>query len=344
MSLSQSWAELDAKNQKNSSYANTPKRPRPDELVDIYDKKLFTNTYKTIRLFGPIKADAMHTIRGKRKLRDGSIKEVVFSVPCLNFDRQTGERVENDCPFCKYVNAAAIRYYQNAIIREFEEEPPTERPEWTDSEKELKSIDGFKAHVKEKDSKSWTPVRMVQITSSMARSLTSIEGLNRYKDEETGEKRTASPSDLKYGVDLLIKYIPNNEPARKYELQRDPDSGKTPISNEMRRNYLVYDLEIPEVDAEEIKKSAADSIKIATPDEKHKNAWQEFMKELEAKDAEKAEKKAKSKEIKQVSLDDDDMEDMSPAQEAMSESEDVSFTSKSNKSNTSDLDEEFEDL
>jgi hypothetical protein len=334
--ISDSWASLA---EKNSKFTNAPKRPRPNELVEIYGKENFSNEYKAIRLFGPIKADANHLIRGKIKKKDGVIKEVFFAVPCLNYNRETGEKEDHDCPYCKYINNASIRYYQNAIIREIEEDAPEYKGERTESEKELKVIDGFKCYVKEsKNSPAWTPVRIIEIPTSLVTTLKDIQSLNKYKDEE-GEVHTASPSDLKYGVDLLIKYNENGAPQSKYTLQRDPDSGKTPISSEMRREYLVWNLEIPAVNEEEVLKDFPRNARIATPDDYHKDALKEYLDQLDAEEKVKSAEKAQKKQIQAVTLDDDDMDDISPAQEAMSE--DVSFTSKSKSSSS---DDEFEDL
>ena len=340
--ISQSWAELDAKNQK--TYNNAPKRPRPNELVEVYGKENFSDEYKAVRLYGPIKADANHIVKGKIKKKNGEVKEVFFSVPCLNYNRDTGEREDHNCPYCKYVNNAQIRYYQNAIIRELEEHVPSDTGERTEKEKQLTTIDGFKCYTKEsKNSPAWTPVRIIEIPTSVASKLKGIQELNKYKDEN-GDVHTASPSDLKYGVDLLIRYNANASAQQKYDVQRDPDSGKTPITSEMRKHYLMWDLEIPPVDEEAIRKDFPRNAKICIPDDNHKSALDEYISSLEAEEkSNKSESKSKST-VKSVTLDDDDLDDISPAQEAMSDSEDVQFESKSSKTSSNDYDDEFEDL
>ena len=339
--ISQSWAELDAKNQK--TYNNAPRRPRPSELVEVYGKENFSNSWKRIRLYGPIKVDANHIVKGKIKKKDRTVKDVFFYVPCLNYNRETGEKEDHDCPYCKYVNNMQIRYYQNAIIRDLEENVPSDIGERTDKEKQLTTIDGFKCYVKEsKESSAWTPVRIIEIPTSVATKLKGIQELNRYKDEN-GEVQTASPSDLKYGVDLLIKYDDKAAAQQKYDVQRDPDSGKTPITNEIRKHYLMWDLEIPQVDAEAVKKEFPKNAKIVIPDDYHKEKLQEYLEELEKEEKSKKESKPKT-EVKSVTLDDDDLDDISPAQEAMSDdTDDVRFESKA-KPSSNDYDDEFEDL
>lgn len=350
---SDSWAVI-ADKQKN--YGDKPKRPRVSELVDVYDKKEYSKEYKTIRLYGPIKTDANHIIKGKRKLKDGTLKDVIFAVPCLNYNRETGEMEDHDCPYCKYVNGPQIRFYQNAIIREYEDNPPLNRGERTESEKQLKTIDGFKCYVKEnKNTPAWTPVRIVEIPKSLTGELKKIQDFNKYRDEE-GNICHASPSDLKYGVDLFIRYdAETSEPSKKYILVRDPDSGKTPITPDIRKSYLMWDLQIPPLNEEEIRKDFNNNCKIALPDASHKEAHKEYLAELEAKGEEKPAKTNKpAMSVKQVGLDDDDLDDLTPAQQAMTESNDVAFESKPSKASkseyedlddSSDLDEdEFEDL
>lgn len=346
---SDSWAAI-AEKQKN--YQDKPKRPRVSELVEVYDKKNYSEDYKAIRLFGPIKTDANHIIKGKVKCKDGKIKDVIFQVPCLNYNRETGEMENHNCPYCAYVNKPQVRFYQNAIVREIEENPPLNRGERTESEKQIKSIDGFKCYVKEsRNTPAWTPVRIIDIPKTLLGDLKKVQDFNKYKDEN-GTVQLASPSDLKYGVDLLIRYEEKNEPSKKYSLVRDPDSGKTPITKEIRQNYLMWDLQIPEIDEEEIRKEFDRNCKIALPDSAHKEIHSEYLAELESKEKSVSKEKPKT-EVKTVGLDEDDLEDLTPAQQAMAESKDVSFESKPSRASkteyedlddSNDLDDEFEDL
>ena len=327
MLMSESWSKIDEYNN------DRPKRV--SDLVEVYDKKDYENVWKSVRFLGPIWSNCSHTV--KTQGREG--KQNFFYVDCLNYNRETGQIEENGCPYCRVGVPTTIRYYQNAIIRELEEKQPVDKGDRTDFEKQVKELGGRKFFIKEnKSTTSWTPVRIIQLSKSIVGKLKTIESLNYYKNEE-GERVTAPLSDLQYGVDLFIKYVPNaTKPVDKYEVQRDSDSGKTPITKDMRKEYLLWDLELPTPDRQ---KTFAD-FKRNVPKLVNASRDVELQKIKEELQVTEDKPAKQPKPIKTVDLDEeDDLDnDVTPVQQALTE--DVHLESNS-KSSLDDMDE-FEDL
>lgn len=323
-----SWSDIDSNNN------NRQKSKRVSDLVEVYDKKNYSNKWQAIRLVGPITSNCMHTVKCQGK---DPTKPILFFSDCLNYNRETGDFEDNNCPYCQVGVPKSIKFYQNAIIRELENNPPANKGERTPFEKEVRELGDNKFYVKEnKETSSWTPVRMVELPKSLAGKLHNIEVLNFYKDPETGERHSASPSDLRYGVDLFITYKPDsNDPKEKYDIQRDADSGKTPITKEMRKEYLFWDLELPEIDEKLVRENfKRNALKLLNADNK------EELAKVQASLQADTPKTSTPKPIKTVDLD-DDLDDITPAQSAMSE--DVEIKAPKASVSTMDMDE-FEDL
>jgi len=340
----ESWTTVDEKSQK--SYDND-KTPRITDLYDFYSKDNYTDKYKTIRLVGPIYTNHFHMVKIRVKAKDDPSKTIerVFYAPCLNYiAKQDVVDTSKNCPYCAVGLKPTIRFYQNAIIRELEENPPVDKGTRTAAEKELKVLGDKKFYCKEsKTSSAWTPVRMIEIPKALTSKLRSIEEFNKYKDEETGERKSASPSDLKYGVDLFIKYCPNKAAGEMYDIQRDVDSGKTPVTNEMRKEYLFWDFKIPEYDEESVRRNfIRNAANLIVPDE-----YQSILDKIVAEHTTTSEKKEKqSKPIESVSIDDDDdLDDIepTPSQTAFGD-EDLDDVEIESSSSQSYSDDEFEDL
>lgn len=329
------WNQVDEEAQKSSGYDNY-KYPRVSDFVEIFDRKEYTNNYATIRLLGPVAQTHMHIIKSKTK--DG--KEVMYYQPCCNFDPVTQAPVDNGCPYCEAGIPKTIKYYENAIIRKLESqgEPGNSKPR-TAYENEVRVLGDMKCYMKEnKTDGAWTPVRVVEIPKSLVQKLKNLENLNYYKDEN-GERKTTSLTDLKYGVDLLIRYSPDQkEPAQMYDVQRDYETTKTPISSEDRKKLLLWNIYcMPEVDVERIKSEFKRSCSRIT---NAKNP--EYIKSLLEVEAPQK-KKEEQKPVKTVSLDDNEMTDIenepvrTPVQEM--EPEDLDPVTSSHV-----IDDEFEDL
>ena len=222
--------------------ANTGDRaPRPDEIVDMV--KLNRN-YQTVRLIGDVWPYMKHWITIHNK--EGAAVNIPKTA--LNFDPSTDtvdETIED--PYLDIPNErrTSKQYYVNCIVRSLQENEPAKPQAPSKAEK----VSGFK----EPNSRSWTPVRVLRIPSSVAKELQKIITMNIHVVD--GEAREFELSDPKYGRDIFISYDSKAAPMDKYSIQQ---GDHTPLSKK-ERAYLAWDisdLEKPE-SLEEAKREAA---------------------------------------------------------------------------------------
>jgi len=120
--------------------------------------------------------------------------------------------------------------FGNAIIRELQDSEPAKKAPMTSSEKETL--------YKEKDSDSWTPVRVLRLPPGLAMKIKNLGKLNTHPDED-GVKRSRPVSDVKYGTDIAIYYDKDAEPSNQYQVNiRD----HAPLT-ETEIDYLMYKLD-----------------------------------------------------------------------------------------------------
>ena len=166
------------------------KEPRVEDLVD---KLNFPNKeWVQLRFVGPVVSYGRHWVKTKKK--DGG--ETKFPVVCLAFDSETGEMdSEKSCPWCDGEHYFSKESFANAIVRSLQEDEPERKKKLTAGEEETGK--------KEKTSKSWTPVRVIRLTSSTVKELKKLVGLNRHLDKKSGEKKSFPLSHVKYGCDSV---------------------------------------------------------------------------------------------------------------------------------------------
>jgi len=154
-----------------------------------------------------------------------------FPKICVSWDAKTEDDKDGvTCPYCKAGMNRVVTYYINAIIRDIQEDEPAKRAKLKDSER--------KTQKKEKGSKSWTPVRVVRLTSTLVARIQGLSDLNVHKVK--GEKVPKPVSDNKYGMDVSIKYDEKaTSAANKYTINT---GDKTELQDD-ELEYLVYDLE-----------------------------------------------------------------------------------------------------
>jgi len=239
---------------------------QPSSAFDIYDKKNYTDKYAQVRLFGPTLPYHYHTCEIIK--RDTGVKKY-FQMPCIAYNPKTGQYIENhDCPLCKAGIKSLQRFYVNAIIRNLENTDMPKPYSRTPSETKPIKIGGvpfiMRSYEEGKDdngrpkivySNSFSPVRVLELSSSVLYAIAEMEKVNLVK-HANGERKLTSVTDLDYGCDLMISYRPSETtPAKKYTIQRTAD-GITPITKEMRKeDILMYDLSIlPDFDPEVVKK------------------------------------------------------------------------------------------
>lgn len=252
-----SWGEIDSQVSKQREGF-----PRMSDFVEVYSKKNYEKGPARIRFLGPTVSVCNHSVNVKRIKREGDAgagnlsDSYWFMPPCTNWNPQTMRFEDNGCPFCKAEVPTSIKFYQNAIVRELEDLEPARKGERVDSEKVPVQFGENKFFLKrDKETEAWTPVRVIEIPKALTSKLHNIESTNFYMDGN-GKRATAKLNDLQYGVDLFLFYHPDKGPAEKYDLQRDVDSGKTPVDKEYRKNLLLWNiLCMPEVDKEKVEAS-----------------------------------------------------------------------------------------
>lgn len=159
--------------------------------------------------------------------------------------KKEGKTVPAKCPYCDLVHGkegtasarAEFFYLANAIIREIQEDEPRKKSPHTKEEAKT----GFK----DIRSKSWTPVRVCRITSSVVLRIQELSEGNTVKNKKTGKKEAYDITDPKYGIDIRIKYKPKGAGTDKYSADADE---RTPLTDDERK-YLVWDLSDALIDA-----------------------------------------------------------------------------------------------
>ena len=343
VSTESSWGEIDSKSSKQRESFT-----RMSDLVEVYDKNNYKNSQKRVRLLGPVVSQCWHTVQCERRKDDngntpkGMSADFWFYVPCANYNPKTMQYEDHDCPFCKAKVPASIRYYTNAIIRDLEDTAPANKGIRTEEEKVAKFLGENKFFLKEsKETQAFTPVRVLEIPRSLTSKLKNIESTNYYMDEN-GRRVNAKLCDLQYGVDLFFFYNPDKEPANMYDVVRDVDSGKTPISKEYRRELLLWDItKTPEIDVEAVK-SSFKNVAARILNAKEPSYLQSYKDEANA--SAKAEAKERASQIKVVTLDDEDDLPAAPVKSQPAAKPSPVTESQSIASISSDDDDMFEDL
>jgi hypothetical protein len=209
-----------------------------DEVIGMYEFNKHPNEHIRVRL---LEKGLIAVKRHWCKIVAGNTKKEV-QVPrfCLKFnpmDENTPHDV--DCPYCALVTkdretsqvTNEFFYLTNAIIREIQEEEPSKKAEHTKEERKTK--------FKDIRSKSWTPVRVLRLTSSMVGRMQELGDQNTKTDKETGKSKRYDVSHPKFGIDLNIKYKPKAAGTDKYSI--DAVGKRTPITKE-EDAYLVWNL------------------------------------------------------------------------------------------------------
>jgi len=200
-----------------------------EHFVDVFSMPK-NNKYVQMRLVGPVIASATHWIDIKTK--DG--KKVTLPKACGRYDAETDSfDSTKDCVYCDELPdyTARQRYYVNAIIRDIQEDEPSKFQKKY-SKTELKS--GFKDG---NESKAWTPIRVLSLPGGVAKKLKGLADLNKHK---VGGKTKSMPiSDDDYGMDIMIKFDPDAQPAQAYDIQKGE---KSPL-NETEVEYLHWNIE-----------------------------------------------------------------------------------------------------
>ncbi len=198
--------------------------PRIDQIVELFQPK--PNKFYNLRLIGPMFSYGSHWFEINKK--DGG--QTKFSKDCLAWSDKI-EAVDSDspCPYCDLDEKGRpqVHYYQNVIVRELEEKAPSDRS-ITKAEKS-----GFK----DKDSDSWTPVRVMRLPPGAVQLLREMAELNKHGKK--GDKKQYPIEDEKYGCDIIYKYKPDEAGGAKHQFQKGDHA---PLTEE-EAEYLLWNTE-----------------------------------------------------------------------------------------------------
>lgn len=194
--------------------------------------------FNQVRLIGPIMSAIYHWVEITKQ--DGS--KASFPATCCGYDPDTEVTDESKCPGCQCRITQQKFYFQNAIIRDLQEVKPANAKSVADFPEEQKK------QYREIGDRSWSPVRVLKIPKSCATQLHDIVKLNRHKI--AGVTMAKDVADDDYGVDLFIKYDPDEVPANMYGIQK---GDCTPLTAE-EKTYKLYNLDVVKSDAIRLEK------------------------------------------------------------------------------------------
>ena len=209
-----------------------------DEVIELH--KLPDNEWSQLRFLPgkilPVKRHWIKILGGKEK------REITIPRYCIAFNPANENEPRLDakgkpihCPYCDLThgNEGSSRYeffyLANAIVRELQEDEPRKKAPHTKEEK--------KTGIKDIRSKSWTPVRVVRITSSVAARIQELSEGNLVKGKDKVRKQY-DVTDAKYGIDIRIKYKPKGAGTDKYSADKDE---RTPLTED-ELAYLKWDV------------------------------------------------------------------------------------------------------
>lgn len=234
------YANSDISSIKTSQSQGKDLCVREDTLVDMYPYP--SGKAVVLRLFGPVMSVGKYWVSTKK--RDG--KKGQFPIGCSSWDPMQGTRDPNkDDPWRDYEQKEydegvprnehkvrfSVDYFCNAIIRSLQERRPRDIAEPTDEER--------KTHFKNKDSDSWTPVRVVKLPLSVLDKIQKYKAMNVVRSKKTGRTATFDLTHEKFGCDITVMYDEKAAGAMKYTVNKD---SRTPLTEE-ELNYLVWDLD-----------------------------------------------------------------------------------------------------
>ncbi len=213
------------------------KSPSIREQVDQF--KFPPDKFVTVRIISPVYMYAGYWVATKKK--DGSPAKFYMPSPSYDPDSQSFDTTKFD-PFFEISkgekgverDARMVQIqkygYCNAIIMHEEARRPERIPRPT--EQELAT--GFK----EKDSDSWTPVKVLRLSSTMMEQIQGIAQTNVVTNRNTGETKSMSIAHPKFGMTIRIKHSPKKPAASQYQIL---PGERMPLS-ERQLKYLTWDL------------------------------------------------------------------------------------------------------
>ena len=316
-----------------------------DDVIDIIT--LPKNKYFTFRIL-PIMPLHVRQVWIKLWAGGKGKEKRVVSIPryAINFDPNNPEKPKKGvkCPYMELAakfegqKEAPVRagdfWLFNVIDREKQDEgAPRKSPPPSKSEKKT----GFK----DINTETWTPVRVMRLTSTSINRLQELSEENRVKDKKTKKTAQFDASDARYGFDVKIKFKPDAPGTDKYAL--DPAGGPSKLTDE-EQSYLTWNLTEELLDAtgrmteeaarEDIKRMEVVGGEAVDDDEDDED---------DEDDRPRKGKKSKSTALDDDDDDDDDDEDDKPKKSKKSKDKKSSKDGKKSSKKSSKLDDDDDD-
>ena len=258
--------------------------PNPSDLVEMLEWPKKGGSVQG-RLVGPIAGRGVHKIKVAK--RDGSETEI--SKACLAYDPSTDSSdPEVKCPYCsmdRSVQRFSKVYFSNFIDRRIEEDKPA-KIKTTPKE--------AKTGIKDIDSSSWTPARVIRAPSTLALRFKQLGEKNIVKSK-TGEKKSFPVNHPKYGFDVDVSFDKSLPAASMYSADRNTDERYTPVTE---GEYLLWDLDQLYV-PEDLKTAKAEAKSLS-------ERWAKHTGEEADEDEDAPKKKRRTTDDDDIDLDDDD--------------------------------------
>lgn len=289
------------------------RKPYYSEQVDMVEFP--NNQWVALRLIGPIVSYGQVWFEINKKA-GGKANIPKIS---LDYNPETQEFEDHGCPYRALGEGKdAQRFATNAIVRDLQElKPKNAKKNRTEKESKRRTlVDDYKCYIKEKGSKSFTPVRVFDMPGGVADKLKSLSEINTVKNKKSGKKTAYDLADPKYGCDILVKYNKDAAGAAKWEVQKDE---RTELTEE-ELNELLYQLNQTAIqpDKKADAKRDAEGLKKVLSKKKDKDDSDDDDDDDDEDNDNKKKKKRKSP----VDDDDDDDEDEKPKKKKKPRDED----------------------
>src|SRR5712671_7364297 len=134
------------------------------KLEAIADVHKFADEESCIRFLGPVSSfcQVWFKVKGSNE-RCYPIQKL-----CLDWDPEENSFVRNICPYRKAGLKCQVNHISNGIVRSLQSKPPEILRPHTKYERKPRRESGSTVYWKQRKSKSWTPVRLMRITKSVA--------------------------------------------------------------------------------------------------------------------------------------------------------------------------------
>lgn len=208
--------------------------PNIEDAFELLSKQSIKDVAE-LRLIGPFYEMHYHTVEGEAS----SGKKFFNLIPCINWSLSKQDKQDCKCPYCEAGIPIVRKFYVNAIQLDALDNKLFNFENRTAYEKQVHNlIDDFKCFCKDPKSQSYTPIKVLSFTNFGIRKLKEVED-NLFERQPDGTKTYYTLDDLTNGYSIMYKYNEGAAPAEKYTIVK---GNKIPVSKELRKAILLYDI------------------------------------------------------------------------------------------------------